>query len=319
MHKSTVSLITGCYNSEKFIPRCFESILLQTYSNIEVIFVDDGSKDDSLKIAETYREKFAERGYDFIVIAQKNMGFYPQSGIKVASGKYITTLDIDDLLLPESIQKRAELLDSRPDISAARTNGYIVQEQDNFLSQRLLNELNYNSMNVFDDLLYAKTSNIPGTYMVRASVLFEYYVDKIVPMDRLTQNLQILLPVTYRRKVGYIDEPLMQYMRHDEQCTADINDYETRKGQFVAFKNVRKNLLVRMNLFTREYETKLNRTYDVIFLRLANQCNALEEFNTLFRTINNPTFEERFLNASINKKKITLFLLRVQNKIGLRK
>lgn len=316
MNLSTVSLITGCLNGEKFIPRCFDSILTQTYSKIEVIFIDDGSTDNSLEIAETYREKFIKKGYEFLIIPQKNMGFYPQTGIKVASGKYITTLDIDDLLLPQSIQKRAEFLESHPTFSAVRTNGFIVKEDNPDLAPALFFNEPYESINVFEDLLYGKTTNIPATYMVRADILFEYYPDKMVPMNRYTQNLQILLPVTYQRNVGYIDEPLMQYMRHDDAFTADKNDYETTKKQYQSFKEVRRSLLLRMNLLNVETENKLNRTYDTIFLGIAYKFKARNEFNALFKSIAVPNFGERLQHASINNKKIRHFLLRLQNKIG---
>lgn len=314
-----VTLITGCLNGEKFIPRCFTSILSQTYQYIEVIFVDDGSTDNSLKIAEAYREQFEAKGFEYKIVSQRNMGFYPQSGIKIATGKYITTLDIDDLLLPESIERRAKMLENNPNMSAVRTNGSVVQDQIQSEAKELLNEEGYESIDVFEDLLFARTTNIPGTYMVRADILFEYYPDRIVPMDRLTQNLQILLPVTYQREVGYIDKPLMQYMRHDEQCTADINDYETAKKQMHAFKEVRRKILVRMNVLTPDIESKLNKTYDPFFLRLAFRHNAISEFNSLFTKIINPNFEERFLHASINKNRIKQFIMRVQNKVGLRK
>jgi glycosyltransferase involved in cell wall biosynthesis len=316
---SKVSLITGCYNGEKFIPRCFDSIINQTYMDIEVVFVDDGSTDNSLKIAESFREKFVGKGFDFIVVSQKNMGFYPQSGIKVSSGKYITTLDIDDLLLPESIKKRAEFMENHPDFSAVRTNGSVVYEDDKKKPISFFMDKFYDSENVFEDLLYGKTTNIPGTYMVKADLLFEYYPDKIVPMNRFTQNLQILLPVTYKRKVGYIHESLMQYMRHDQAFTADKNDFETTKKQFESFKEVRRDLLQRMNLLTPDIELKLNRTYESIFLGLAYKFKNVIEFNRLFKIVDNPNLEERIQNSSINNKKMTHLFLKIQNKIGLGK
>jgi len=315
---TVVSLITGCFNGEKFISRCFDSILSQTYPHIEVIFVDDGSTDDSLKIAETYREQFVTKGFNFRIISQKNMGFYPQSGIKVAKGKYIATLDIDDILLPDSIKKKAELLEENPDFSAARSNGYVVyQHEKSPPTELLINDYENEAKNVFENLLYAKTTNIPGTYMVRASVLFEYYPDKIVPMNRYTQNLQILLPVTYNRKVGFIPEILMHYYRHDEAFTADKIDYESRFTQYESFKEVRKNLLHFMNLMTPEIEAKLDRTYETVFLGLANKYNDVKEFNQLYRTIKHPNYHEKILNALINKNKIIYFLLKAQNKLGL--
>lgn len=312
-----VSLITGCFNGEKFIDRCFSSILAQTYSDIEVIFVDDGSTDNSLKLAESFQERFAEKRFDFRIISQENMGFYPQSGIKVATGKYIATLDIDDILLPDSIRKRAEQLNENRDFAASRSNGYVVYQNDPAPPTELLINVSTENDQVFENLLYAKTTNIPGTYMVRANVLFEYYPDRIVPMNRYTQNLQILLPVTYKRKVGLIPEPLMEYYRHDEAFTADQIDYESRYQQFESFKEVRKILLKRMDLMTPEIETKLDRIYESAFLGLAHKYNKVHEFNILFKQIGKASFNERLQHASINKNKICFLLLKVQNKLGL--
>jgi glycosyltransferase involved in cell wall biosynthesis len=312
-----VSLITGCFNGEKFISRCFESILNQSYHNIEVLFVDDGSTDNSLRLAELYRERFVEKGYEYYIISQKNMGFYPQSGIKIATGNYITTLDIDDILLPDSIKKRAEFLNNNNTYSAVRTNGSIIYENDKSRSVEYFFDKDYNSLNVFEDLLFGKTTNIPGTYMVRANILFEYYPDKIVPMDRLTQNLQILLPVTHRRKVGYLPEPLMQYMRHDEATTSDKIDYETRKMQYYAFKEVRKKILHNMKLKTHEIEAELDRRYNSIFLEIAYKYREKDEFIKIYKIINNPNFSDRILNAFINNNRINSIFLKILYRLGL--
>ncbi|SFI09656.1 glycosyltransferase family 2 protein [Halpernia frigidisoli] len=314
-----VSLITGCFNGEKFIPRCFASILSQTYNDLEVIFVDDGSTDTSLKLAETYREKFLQKGFSFKIVSQKNMGFYPQSGIKISTGKYITTLDIDDILLPGSIQKRVDFLEENPDFSAVRTNGAIVQENDNSKPISYFMDDFYESKNVFEDLLEGKTTNIPGTYMVCADILFKYYPDKIIPMNRFTQNLQILLPVTYQRKVGYIHEILMHYMRHNEAFTADKNDYFTTKKQYESFKEVRKSLLLRMNLLTSERQNKLDQTYNSIFLELAYKFNKKDEFKNLYKTLERPNFESRVKHALFSRKKLSTFLVRLEGKIKRRK
>ena len=315
-----VSLITGCFNGEKFIPRCFESILNQTYNSIEVIFVNDGSTDNSLEIAQSYQDQFSKKGIAFLIIAQENMGFYPQSGIKESTGKYITTLDIDDVLLPESIKKRADFLESNPDYSAVRSNGYVLyQDDENPPTELLINDFDTAPEKVFDQLLYGRTSNIPGTYMVRSDILFKYYPDKIVPMNRFTQNLQILLPVTYQRKVGFIPDVLTHYFRHDEAFTSDKITYQERLKQFESFKEVRQNLLYRMNIMTPEISARLDRRYETVFLGVAKKYNEVEEFNKRYKSIKNPTIEERLLNASINNKKLRHFLLKVQNKLHSKK
>ncbi|MBN1916257.1 glycosyltransferase [Candidatus Dojkabacteria bacterium] len=94
-----VSVIIPVLNSEKFLERCLESVKKQTYKNIEIIVVDGGSKDNSVKIAKQFGAKvlkWVDRGRS----AQKNRG------AKVASGKYLYFID-DDLVLNGNIVKSA--------------------------------------------------------------------------------------------------------------------------------------------------------------------------------------------------------------------
>ena len=74
-----------------------------------------------------------------------------------------------------------------------------------------------------------------------------------------------------------------------------------------------------MNLMTPAISAKLDRRYETIFLGVAKKYNEVEEFNKRYKALKNPSFEERLLHASINKKKIGHFLLRLRNKIGLYK
>lgn len=86
-----VSVIIPCYNSENYIKKCLESVLYQSYKNIEIICIDDGSTDDTIEILKKYSErvKIIEQSHRGIVAAKKN-------GIKNAKGKYVLFLDSDD-------------------------------------------------------------------------------------------------------------------------------------------------------------------------------------------------------------------------------
>lgn len=92
--KPLVSIIVPVYNVEQYLPQCLDSIVNQTYENIEVICVNDGSPDNSIKILEDY----ALRDSRIKVVSQKNQGLSGarNTGIKYASGKYIMFVDSDD-------------------------------------------------------------------------------------------------------------------------------------------------------------------------------------------------------------------------------
>ena len=76
MENILVSIITVSYNSEKTIRDTIESVLHQTYKNIEYIIVDGLSADNTVVIDESYREKFAEKGYRYHIISEKDNGIY---------------------------------------------------------------------------------------------------------------------------------------------------------------------------------------------------------------------------------------------------
>lgn len=97
-----ISVIVPVYNVEKYLNRCVDSIINQTYSNLEIILIDDGSTDTSGQICDEYKEK-DERVY---VIHQINGGLSVarNTGIDNANGNYLTFVDSDDLIHPQYIE-----------------------------------------------------------------------------------------------------------------------------------------------------------------------------------------------------------------------
>jgi len=120
-----LSIIVPIYNIEQYLPCCIDSILGQTYQNIEVILVDDGSVDDSPSICDNYASK-----YNNIQVIHKENGGLSEarnSGIKAASGEYIVFLDGDDFLLPDSLEKldkHIKSLEEPVDVIFARLDEY---------------------------------------------------------------------------------------------------------------------------------------------------------------------------------------------------
>ena len=91
-----ITIVVPVYNVEKYIDRCVESIQNQTYKNLEIILVDDGSKDNSAKICDQY----AKKDKRIKVVHKKNGGLSDarNAGIEIAKGKYIAFIDSDDYI-----------------------------------------------------------------------------------------------------------------------------------------------------------------------------------------------------------------------------
>lgn len=116
-----VSVIVPVYNTEKYLERCLNSVISQTYQNIEVIIVNDGSTDGSGVICD----KFAKADKRVKVINQKNMGASAARniGISKAKGTYVTFADSDDWLELDAIEYMAQLIEQE-NVDCVRTSLY---------------------------------------------------------------------------------------------------------------------------------------------------------------------------------------------------
>ena len=94
MDQPLISIIVPVYNVEKYLEKCINSILDQSYKKIEIILVDDGSKDRSGKICDEYKDKY--KNIKVIHKANAGLGFARNSGLDVIEGEYVTFVDSDD-------------------------------------------------------------------------------------------------------------------------------------------------------------------------------------------------------------------------------
>lgn len=115
MYNPVVNIIIPAYNAEKCISRCIQSLFSQTYKTIEIIVIDDGSKDDTEKIC-----KLAKQCDDRLMyVRQKNQGpsVARNKGIKLATGEYLMFVDSDDQLIASAVQILVDgATKSRPDL-----------------------------------------------------------------------------------------------------------------------------------------------------------------------------------------------------------
>lgn len=104
-----VSIITPSFNSVKFIKQCIESVIAQTYTNWEMLIVDDYSSDNSLQILKKYNDKRIQ-----LIELDKNVGASESRNVAIrkAKGKYIAFLDSDDLWEPQKLEKQISFMET---------------------------------------------------------------------------------------------------------------------------------------------------------------------------------------------------------------
>ena len=141
MKKTLVSIITVSFNSEKTIKDTFESILNQTYKNIEYIVIDGASKDKTINIIKEYENKFIKRNILFKYISEKDNGIYDamNKGIDLASGDIIGLLNSDDWFENDTLEKVAsEYKKSNFDMFYADIR--IIMENKSFIKKSKLSK-----------------------------------------------------------------------------------------------------------------------------------------------------------------------------------
>lgn len=133
MKSKLVSVLIPNYNYAQYLRNCLDSVLNQTYDNIEVIFCDNRSTDESFEIAEEYRKKFMKKGIFFSIAQNKyNMGSAINSSqcYRQSEGDYIFYLSSDDAIKPDFIEKCVKVLDENPDVGMVITHRDEIDENN---------------------------------------------------------------------------------------------------------------------------------------------------------------------------------------------
>jgi len=139
-----VSIVTSTFNSSRTAGRAIESVLGQTYSNIEYIIADGESSDNTLEIAESYRPQFEKRGFKYIILCSRDSGMYAgmNKGIEAASGKLVGMVNSDDCYEPQIVETAVEEYKKKKfDLFYADVN--IIDENGRKLTEKKAKRMRY--------------------------------------------------------------------------------------------------------------------------------------------------------------------------------
>jgi len=216
-----VSVIIPTYNRQKFIMEAVESVLAQTYSDFELIVVDDGSTDDTAKLLAAVQDNRVK------YVRQENAGRSRarNRAIEMAKGEYIAFLDSDDSYLPDKLRMQVEHLDTHPELAMVYTGAICVDEQGN--------ELNYEYKTGSSGFVYPEvafflpvTITLP-TVMVRRQVFGQIglFDERMVRFE----DTDMWRRIAKRFAVGTIQAPTCRLRTHTDN-TLENQDPERIVG-----------------------------------------------------------------------------------------
>lgn len=217
-----VSICIPNYNYGKYLSQCLDSILNQTYNNIEVFFRDNCSTDDSYDIAYSYKKKFKERGYFYSIANNKqNLGSSINSKLSIRdiSGEYLYVLASDDIIKETFVEKCVEVLNNNPNVVEVITHRDEIDENGKITESPSF----YNESCIIDGESQAAVHMmagiaIPGQRIIRSSL-----IDMRKNYER---HFQVAGDWFYNflyccfGDIAYIKEPLMKYRVHSGNETS---------------------------------------------------------------------------------------------------
>lgn len=313
-----VSIVVPVYNVEEYLEKCLNSIVNQTYKNLEIVCIDDGSPDHSINILN----KFAEKDNRIKIIRQKNKGLSGarNTGIKNSSGKYITFVDSDDWIeknMIELLLKKAEsenldlVICGRNHIKYSEIKSIGLNKIDKILSGRILNGKEYfleitSKTNLFTASAYNKL----------------YLLEKIkkenlnFPEGRIYEDLLFIFKYLYfSKRVNIIDKALYNYVvSRENSITYQLNKNDIRDTEYT-LKQVEDFLR-----FQKEEDFLKNQQLkDYLFLwmlravtfKLIKIKSEKVKLETLTKLKNSEIFHKYLLAVILKGKKLKLRLIAI--------
>lgn len=200
-----VSVIIPAYNTGEVIRETIGSVIAQTYSNFEIIIIDDGSNDNTQEIIKSINDNRIKYYY------QKNSGLPAQvrnAGVKFSKGELIAFLDHDDAWMPEKLQAQIEVIKNNPDIALVSANAFFMYDKEK--TKKLLItgvKSGYFKANVFIPL----SRVIPSTILVKKSSFDKVGGFNEAPDLFAAEDYDFWLRIYSQFLCYYINAPLMYY------------------------------------------------------------------------------------------------------------
>ncbi len=229
--KNRVSVVTPVYNGEKHLHRLLESVLAQSWEDVEMILSDDGSQDGTLAAARAFRDRFRRRGYALRIVSgeHRNASAAINRALPQVTGEYLIWPDSDDELHPSSIRRRADFLAANPQYQCVRSLGrYLGPDGSPCPPQE--NMADWAGEELFFPVLTGESFVCCGCYMLRCEAFFAIYPQRRIPEYDVGQNFQMLLPFLYRHRCPTIPEALYTvYVSPDSHSRRPLTEREEEK------------------------------------------------------------------------------------------
>ena len=211
-----VTVITPSYNHEKFVSHAIMSVIQQTYENIELIVIDDGSTDNSVQILTELASK-----HDFKLIPRANKGLSEtlNQGITLARGKYVAFCASDDWYHSTKIEKMVSFLECNKQYAMCYSNLYEFDGK-----QLKVRKVKYEPDGLLFSKIFTRDITLPGI----TALFHKYIFSEIGLFDTklYVEDWDMWLRIAHKYKIGFLSDKLAYYRKHDNNSYLNTEKME---------------------------------------------------------------------------------------------
>lgn len=222
MREPLVTVIVPAYNHGMYVENCLDSIINQTYQNIELIIINDGSLDDTNEKIINYEDRLKKRFDKYTHISKENEGICKtlNLGISLAQGKYIIPFASDDVMYSQRISKQVAYMEENSQYGMVYTDGYNVESKDYLSEDYKYNEdmLFSNKMDFIEgDLFHFMLDNVFLMPTPTVCIKRDCY-DKVGLYDEnlLCEDPDMFIRISKSFEIGCLKEPLVLHRIHGD-------------------------------------------------------------------------------------------------------
>lgn len=294
-NKALISVVMSVYNSEQFLKEAIESILNQTYKNVEFIIINDGSEDNSSEIIKSYMKN--DDRIKLIDRENRGLAYSLNEGIKLAKGEYIARMDADDISVLDRFEKQIKAMNER-DLDVC--GGYIEEFYEN-------GKTRIKKYPLYDNEI--KFSLISLSPFAHPSVMIKKSVfDKVIyNILEASQDYDLWTQMAIHGfKMGNIQDVVLKYRIHSAQVTVQ----KRLKQKYITYqisKNYTDHLHSNINISDVRFHSNYKNVYSLFknIIDIAKQQNVSDEIvihllRYIFRSMSpmKPTLFFSYLKAT---------------------
>lgn len=229
------------YNASLYLHDAIDSVLKQSYTNFELIIINDGSSDNSLDIIKSFHDNRIQ-----LINNEKNLGIIATRniGLKAAKGKYIANMDADDICLPTRFEKQVNYLEANPTISILATKLILINTKNEEIGYWTEDNHTTSENEIERTLPIINCIGQPTIMMRSADVINIGYNKHFLHNEDWGLWLHLL---SLKKRIAKLPEVLLKYRQHPASTTVSANQLGVEK-KIIAFKlNYLKNKLTTFN------------------------------------------------------------------------